>query len=93
MTRLFQAFFPCKFKTIYKTLDDDAYYDLPGVVTESARQLLDDIDEIVNTANKCYSEQYDKTGWNNLVYTPIIRAAVKGVSGNMDSWRLDFAPW
>ena len=62
LTRLFQVILPCKSKPIYKTLGEDAYYDLPGVAPEYARQLLDDVDEIVNTANKCYSEQYDKTG-------------------------------
>ncbi|KAF5713961.1 hypothetical protein FGLOB1_3761 [Fusarium globosum] len=43
-------------------LDDDSYY-IP--------------DKSEPAAQKCHSLQYDENGWNNLVYTPLLTAAVE----------------
>ncbi|KAF5683540.1 hypothetical protein FDENT_7152 [Fusarium denticulatum] len=33
--------------------------------------------KILKAAEKCHSRQYDESGWNNLVYTPLLTAALE----------------
>ncbi|RBR26856.1 uncharacterized protein FIESC28_00437 [Fusarium coffeatum] len=81
-----------KSKSIYQILDADAYYDRPSLGPDYAKQLLGGVEGTVSCAKKCHSRQYDKTGWNTLVYPRIINAAIRGVNTGRGHWHLDFAP-
>jgi hypothetical protein len=76
LTGLFQEDFRLSDRSVCKSIDDDAYYIPDRSESHFAPTLRNIVEDIVRNAEKCHFQQYDKTGWNNLVYTPIISASL-----------------
>ncbi|OBS22690.1 hypothetical protein FPOA_09022 [Fusarium poae] len=77
---------------ISKSLDDEAFYEPTWKEPRQERRLLPIVKEIVQSAEKCCSQEFDKTGWNSLVYTPILSAALQNMMPYPDRQGVDFAP-
>ncbi|PNP76505.1 hypothetical protein FNYG_09924 [Fusarium nygamai] len=57
-------------------LDDDSYYVPDESESAYTKGLFDAVIKIAKAAEKCHSRHYDKNGWGNLVYTPLLTAAL-----------------
>ncbi|KAH7151432.1 hypothetical protein DER46DRAFT_650513 [Fusarium sp. MPI-SDFR-AT-0072] len=57
-------------------LGDDSYYKPDESEPAGTKGLFGTVIKIVQAAEKCHSRQYDENGWSNLVYTPLIAAAL-----------------
>ncbi|KAL6914784.1 hypothetical protein FSST1_012544 [Fusarium sambucinum] len=77
---------------ISRSLEDDAFYEPTWREPRQERRLLPLVKEILLSAEKCCCHEYDKTGWNNLVYTPILSAALQTMMPYLDRQGVDFAP-
>ncbi|KAG5750552.1 hypothetical protein H9Q70_006822 [Fusarium xylarioides] len=85
-----------EFYTILSMLDNDSYYKPDASEADNTKGLFDRVNRIVEAANKCHSRQYDETGWNNLVYTPLIVAAMESCNPkdpHLAPQIVDVAPW
>ncbi|RGP78818.1 hypothetical protein FLONG3_3016 [Fusarium longipes] len=80
---------------VHASLDDDAFYTpiWPDKCNGFYEQHIHSaVKDTVRDAEKCHLQQYEKTGWNNLVYTPLIDIAVKRMASRPGSSNVDFAP-
>ncbi|KAF5607637.1 hypothetical protein FPANT_794 [Fusarium pseudoanthophilum] len=57
-------------------LDDESYYVPDKSKSACTKGLFDAAIKILEAAEKCHSRRYDENGWNNLVYTPLLTAAM-----------------
>ncbi|CVK85921.1 uncharacterized protein FMAN_06606 [Fusarium mangiferae] len=73
------------------TLDDDSYYIPVESEPVYTKGLFDAVIKIAQAAQKCHSLQYDENGWNNLVYTPLLTAAVENFKPE-ERQSIDVAP-
>ncbi|KAF5547587.1 hypothetical protein FPHYL_10176 [Fusarium phyllophilum] len=61
-------------------LDDDSYYVPDESESACTKGLFDAVIKIAKAAEKCHSRHYDENGWGNLVYTPLLTAALDNFS-------------
>lgn len=73
-------------------LDDDSYYMPDESESVCTKRLFDAVTKIAQAAQKCHSLQYGENGWNNLVYTPLLTAAVENFKPE-ERQLIDVAPW
>lgn len=79
-----------------RRLGDNAYYPSDETASSpmdiaSAMSLMLTARKLVKRAGQCHHLQYDETGWNNLVHTPLLDAVLND-QDPLKSQLVDFSP-